>query len=148
MAIGEIIRRDQVVVGLRANDKTQLLRDLAGRAARALSLDGQAIFEALLSREKLGSTGFGKGFALPHARLATVRERFAMFARLARPVEFDAVDGQPVDLVILLLTPDGGGNEHLATLAALARPLRNEQFLHGLRRAPDAEAVHQMLDTA
>jgi nitrogen PTS system EIIA component len=145
MAIGELIGPDRVVVGLRVSDKSQLLQELAGRAATALGLERRAVFEALQGRENLGSTGLGKGFALPHARLDAVAEPFALFARLARPIDFAAIDEGPVDLVILLLTPANGGNQHLAMLAALSRPLRNAGFMQKLRQAPDAAAVHQLL---
>jgi len=136
------------VVGLRVPDKQRLLRALADRAAAALNLDGSFIFDALLARENLGSTGFGKGFALPHARLAALSGQFALFARLARPIEFAAVDGSPVDLIILLLTSADASSEHLATLAALARPLRDEGLLRRLRAAPDAEALYRVLAPA
>ncbi len=148
MAIGELIGPDRVVVGLRVSDKSQLLQELAGRAATALGLDRRAVFDALQGRENLGSTGLGKGFALPHARLDAVGEPFALFVRLARPIDFAAIDESPVDLVILLLTPANGGNQHLATLAALSRPLRNAGFMQKLRQAPDAAAVHQLLVSA
>jgi len=143
MTIGEIIGPDQVVVGLRCGDKAQVLQELAGRAAAALGLDRAAIFDALVMRENLGSTGLGKGFALPHARLETLERPFALFARLARAIDFEAIDEKPVDLVILLLSP--GGNQHLATLAALSRPLRDAAFVQRLRQAPDAGAVHRLL---
>ncbi len=144
MAIGELIVPDRVVVGLRVADKAQLLQELAGRAATALGLDRRAVFDALQGRENLGSTGLGKGFALPHARLDALREPFALFVRLARPIDFAAIDEGPVDLVILLLSPVNGGNQHLATLAALSRPLRNAGFVQKLRQAPDAAAVHRL----
>ena len=144
MAIGELIGPDRVVVGLRVADKAQLLQELAGRAATALGLDRRAVFDALQGRERLGSTGLGKGFALPHARLDGVGEPFALFVRLARPIDFAAIDEGPVDLVILLLSPVNGGNQHLATLAALSRPLRNAGFVQKLRQAADAAAVHRL----
>jgi nitrogen PTS system EIIA component len=145
MPIGEIIAADRIAVGLRVTDKMQLLQELASRAATALGLDRRAIFEALQARENLGSTGLGKGFALPHARLDVLREPFAMLVRLARPIDFAAIDERPVDLAILLLSPANGGNQHLATLAALSRPLRDASFVQQLRSAPDAAAVHRLL---
>lgn len=145
MKIADVIGRDRVIVGLRAADKGQLLQELAGRAASALSLDRRMIFDALLARENLGSTGLGKGFALPHARLDTLGETFAMFVRLARPIDFASIDERPVDLVILLLTPANGANHHLATLAALSRPLRDETFVQRLRQAQDAATLHGLL---
>jgi PTS system nitrogen regulatory IIA component len=145
MAVGDIIGRDRVEVGLRIPDKARLLDALAARAAGALGLDRRTIFEALQARENLGSTGLGKGFALPHARLEPLREPFATFVRLARPIDFAAIDEKPVDLVMLLLSPATGGNQHLAMLAALARPLREAEFVKKLRCAPDAAAVHRVL---
>src|SRR5215472_19226206 len=121
MTVGDLIGPDGVIVGLRPGDKTQLLQELANRAAVATSLEASAIFGALQARENLGSTGLGKGFALPHARLEALSETFALFVRLARPIDFEAIDERPVDLVILLLSPANGGNHHLATLAALSR---------------------------
>jgi nitrogen PTS system EIIA component len=100
---------------------------------------------ALQARENLGSTGLGSGFALPHARLVRLTRPFASFVRLARPIDFAAIDERPVDLVILLLTPEDAGSQHLATLAALARPLREEGFVQRLRQAPDAAALHRLL---
>ncbi len=145
MTIGDIIPAERIEVGLRVADKTQLLHELATRAAAVLGLDRHAIFEALQARENLGSTGLGKGFALPHARLDALREPFALFLRLARPIEFAAIDERPVDLVIMLLSPTDGGNRHLATLAALSRPLRDENFVRRLRQAPDAAALQGLL---
>ena len=148
MKIGEIIQPDHIIVGLRVPDKVQLLRELAGRAALALSLEPGMIFTALQAREALGSTGLGKGFALPHARLELLASRFAMFAHLARPIEFAAIDGRPVDLVVLLLTAADMGSEHLAALAALSRPLRDERLLQRLREAANAHDVYRLLSSS
>jgi PTS system nitrogen regulatory IIA component len=144
--IGDIIGPDQVIVGLRVADKVQLLQELAGRAAAALGTDRKLIFDALQARENLGSTGLGNGFALPHARLDALPRTYALFVRLTRPIEFAAIDEKPVDLVIMLLTPsDDPGNTHLATLATLSRPLRNDLFVRRLRHASEATALHKLL---
>ena len=148
MKMADLIGQDRVVVGLRAPDKTQLLQDLSGRAANALSLDRRKIFDALQARENLGSTGLGKGFALPHARMEGLGRAYALFVRLARPIDFASIDERPVDLAILLLTPANGANHHLATLATLSRPLRDELFVQKLRQAADATAVHRLLASA
>jgi nitrogen PTS system EIIA component len=145
MRISDVIGPDQVIVGLRVGDKTQVLQELASRAGAALDIDRRIILDALQARENLGSTGLGKGFSLPHARLDAVTRPFALFARLARSIDFAAIDGKPVDLVILLLTPANGGNQHLATLAALSRPLRNEGLVQRLRRASDAAEAYSLL---
>jgi PTS system nitrogen regulatory IIA component len=144
MTIGEIIGPDRVIVGLRVADKTLLLQELAERAGGALGLDPRRILDALQARENLGSTGLGKGFALPHTRLEGLREVFALFVRLGRPIDFAAIDEAPVDLVILLLSP-ANDNQHLTTLATLSRPMRDAGFIGKLRQAPDAAAVHHLL---
>jgi PTS system nitrogen regulatory IIA component len=148
MQIADIIGPNHVIVGLRVADKAQLLRELASRAAAVLLLDQRVILDALLAREALGSTGLGKGFALPHARLNALAQFFALFVRLARPIDFAAIDDRPVDLVIMLLTPADAGSQHLATLAALSRPLRDAAFVQRLRQASDAEAVQALLAVA
>src|ERR1700726_1163198 len=126
MKISDLVDRDNIVLDLRAPDKAQVLRELSRRAGSALSIGQDVILSALQAREALGSTGLGRGFALPHARLDQLNEFFALFARLARPVDFASIDDKPIDLVILLLIPAKAGKEHLATLAALARPLRDQ----------------------
>ena len=147
MRIADVIGSDQIIVGLRVADKAQLLQQLARRASAALSQDYQVILDALQSRENLGSTGLGKGFALPHARLTTLTRPFALFARLARPIDFDSVDERPVDLVILLLTP-ASNNQHLATLATLSRTLRDDGVVRRLRHALNVQEVYQILANA
>ena len=148
MPLGELIGANHVIVDLRVADKAQLLQELARRAGAALSLDQRIILDALQARENLGSTGLGKGFALPHARLDGLSRFFALFVRLAKPIDFASIDGLPVDLVILLLTPANASNQHLATLAALSRPLRDATFVQRLRKAPDADALHRLLANA
>jgi PTS system nitrogen regulatory IIA component len=145
MKITDLIGPDQVIVGLRVADKAQLLNELAGRAAAALTLDRRMVFDALVARENLGSTGLGKGFALPHARLNGLRQPFALFVRLGRAIDFESIDEKPIDLAVLLLTPTNGSSQHLATLAAVSRPLRDELFVQRLRQAPDGVAVHKLL---
>jgi PTS system nitrogen regulatory IIA component len=145
MALGELIGPDQVVVDLRVADKTQLLCELARRAAAVLALEQPVLLRALQAREQLGSTGLGRGFALPHARLPRMPRVYALLARLARPIDYDSVDDKPVDLVVLLLTPESAANQHLATLAALSRPFRDAAFAQQIRKAPDAAAMHRLL---
>jgi PTS system nitrogen regulatory IIA component len=145
MALGELIGPDQVVVDLRVADKTQLLSELARRAAAVLALEQPVLLRALQAREQLGSTGLGRGFALPHARLPRMPRVYALLARLARPIDYDSVDDKPVDLVVLLLTPESAANQHLATLAALSRPFRDAAFAQQIRKAPDAAAMHRLL---
>jgi len=148
MTIGDLIAPERIIVGLRVGDKAQLLRELSERAGAALRLVPPVILGALQKREDLGSTGLGKGFALPHARIERLSNRFVSFARLARPIEYSAIDGRRVDLVVLLLTPANAGNEHLAVLSALSRPLRDQDLLQRLRQAADAQEVHQLIARA
>jgi len=145
MTLERLIDRGHVVAGLRVPDKAHLLEQLARRAAAELSLNEQAVFQELRKREALGSTGLGKGFALPHARIESLPGMFTLFVRLARPIDFQAIDGRPVDLIILLLTPQGADNQHLTTLAALSRPLRDEALLNRLRQAADADSLYALL---
>lgn len=148
MRLDELIGPDRIVLGLRVQHKTQLLQELAKRAAAAFSLDERRIFEALRNRETLGSTGLGKGFALPHARLEALTAPVALLVRLARPIDFAAIDERPIDLGVLLLTPADAATDHLATLATVSRAMRDDSVAERLRRAPDAAAAHAVLAEA
>lgn len=145
MDLASLVDPSRVVFGARANDKEQLLLDLASRAAAALNLDPKAILNALRAREELGSTGLGEGFALPHARIEGLDHFFGMFARLKRPVHFDSIDAKPVDLVFLLLIPATAQGEHLAALAAVSRHLRDKEFAARLRGASSVAALCSLL---
>jgi nitrogen PTS system EIIA component len=144
MRIADLLKPEDVVVGLRASDKGQLLAELARRAAAA-HIDAATIAGALQARERLGSTGLGKGFALPHARIPGLTSFFGAFVRLARPIDFQAIDDQPVDLVFLLLIPNDAGNDHVAALAAISRRLRDAEVLRQARKTADAAALYQLL---
>jgi PTS system nitrogen regulatory IIA component len=144
MKIANFLNLDNVVVGVRVSDKNQLIGELARRSAAATGIDAAAISSALQARERLGSTGLGKGFALPHARVPGLLSFFGAFFRLTRPIDFQAIDDQPVDLVFLLLIPMGAGNDHVAALAAISRCLRDTEVLKQVRSAPDAATVHRL----
>jgi PTS system nitrogen regulatory IIA component len=146
--IADLLAPDRVIVPLRVTDKSRLLHELSRRAARLLAADPQAILSALQTREALGSTGVGQGIALPHARIAGLSQMFGLFARLERPIDFDAIDGRPVDLAFLLLMPDQAGKEHLAALAAVARQLRDANVAAQLRAAPTRGEVYDALTLA
>jgi len=133
------------VVDLAAPNKRALLHDLARRAAAALNVDAGIVFNALLKREELGSTGVGNGVALPHVRLAQVRSPFAIMVRLKEPIDFDAVDGQPVDLVCLLLLSKENESAQLNALAGIARRLRRPELLEELRRAPNRVVLYNLM---
>ena len=145
MTIDDILAPADVIHGLRASGKTALLDDLARRAARSLDLDAGTILGALVRREGLGSTGVGDGVSLPHARLETVRKPFGLLARLRDPLDFDAVDERPVDLVFLLLLPIGDGGENLNALACVARKLRDPASAKALRGARDAASLYALV---
>jgi PTS system nitrogen regulatory IIA component len=143
MNIDDFIASDRIVLDLRVRDKAQLLRDLATRS-EAVSGAGTAetILAALLSREALGSTGLGKGFALPHARIEGLNQFVGLFARLARPIDYDAIDGAPVDLVFLLLMPpEAAGNGNVGALAAVSRRFRDAETVARLRKGDAATAL-------
>ena len=145
MVIVDLLAPADVMVGLRVGNKENLIRELARRAATATGADAAVIVNALLSREQLGSTGLGKGFALPHARVSGLARFFGAFARLARPIDYQAIDDLPVDLVFLLLIPAGAENGHVAALAAISRRLRNAEVLSGVRKADTAARLHALL---
>ncbi len=133
------------VIRLRAADKSTALAELARRMAVIASQPPRDIASALAAREALGSTGVGNGVAVPHARLPGLSELAALFARLERPVEWAAIDGRPVDLVFLMLSPAGIGGEHLAALAAVTRRLRDPTVAAAIRAARDPASIYAAL---
>lgn len=147
MEIADLIEQSNIVCGLRAASKEQLLQELASRAAASLNLDQSMIFNALQSREQLGSTGIGEGIALPHARIEGLDRFFGIFARLSRPMDFESIDGVPVDLVFLLLIPAAEQDGQLAALAAISRQLRDKTVAAKLRKAADAAELSGILCT-
>jgi nitrogen PTS system EIIA component len=145
MTLDDLLAPDSVIHGLRASGKAALLEDLARRAARALDLDAGEILAALVRREGLGSTGIGAGVALPHARLDAVRRPYGLLARLREPLDFEAVDERPVDLVFLLLLPTESGGEPLNALARVARQLRDPENAAALRAARNAAGLSALV---
>jgi nitrogen PTS system EIIA component len=145
MDLAHLIAPSCVVLDARARNKEQLLVDVASRAASFLHLDTETISKALQARERLGSTGLGDGFALPHARIDGLDHLFGLFMRLRRPIPFDSIDGSPVDLVFLLLSPETAGGEHLGALAAVSRKLRDKEFAARLREAASPTALYNLL---
>ncbi|MER2252265.1 PTS sugar transporter subunit IIA [Methylorubrum podarium] len=145
MTLDDLLAPDSVIPDLRASGKAALLDDLARRAARALDLDAGEILAALVRREGLGSTGIGAGVALPHARLDAVRRPYGLLARLREPLDFEAVDERPVDLVFLLLLPTESGGEPLNALARVARQLRDPENAAALRAARNAAGLSALV---
>ena len=147
MALGDLLPDGAIVVDLNASSRKQALQTLSETAAHATGLPARRIFDAVLQRERLGSTGMGEGVAIPHARLPGLDSVKGVFARLRNPVDFEAIDGRPADLVFMLLAPDEAGAEHLKALARVSRLLRREDVRQSLRAAPDKEAVQALLST-
>lgn len=145
MDLGDLIRPEYVIASLRAKSKKQVLQDLSAKAAEITGLDAGLIFETLLQRERLGSTGVGRGIAIPHGRLAGLDRMVSVFARLEEPLAFDAADGEPVDLVFLLLAPEHAGADHLKSLARISRLVRDPLAMEKLRASRDKIALHAVL---
>src|SRR5262249_54835562 len=126
MPISDLVAPHAVLLALKVGGKKQLMQELAARAATLTGLGERAIFDCLMQRERLGSTAVGNGIAIPHCKLGKLEKIFGLFARLDRPIDFEALDGRPVDLVFLLLAPESAGADHLKVLARVARLLRDE----------------------
>ena len=133
------------VATVRVTDKAQVLGALADRFAAVYGLDRDEVLDRIEERERLGSTGFGRGVASPHARIAGVTAPVAAFLRLDAAVGFEAADGMPVSLVFGLLSPEQGGASHLQALAAISRMMRDDRMRANLETAPDAEAIYGLL---
>jgi PTS system nitrogen regulatory IIA component len=142
MKIADFLSPASTLVETRALDKKRLLTELAERAARAVGIEAQPIVSAILAREELGSTGMGGGFAIPHARLPGIERSFGLLARLKRPIEFAAIDGEPVDVVFLLLSSDKPKDEQLSALACVARTLHDPATVARLRQAETGGDVY------
>jgi len=140
-----ICRIVDTAIDLSLRDKRALLRDLAHRAAVVLNVEDDIVFSALLKREELGSTGVGNGVAIPHVRLEQVRNPFGIMVRLKDPINFDSIDGQPVDLVCLLLLSKENESAQLNALAGIARRLRRPELLEELRRAPNRVVLYNVM---
>jgi PTS system nitrogen regulatory IIA component len=145
MLLTDLVAPNAVIPALRVNSKKQILQELAAKAAELCGQNERTILEVLQQREKLGSTGVGHGIAIPHGKLPKLNKLFGLFARLERPIDFEALDGQPIDLVFLLLAPEGAGADHLKALARVARLLRDGEVARKLRNSNDAEALYAVL---
>jgi PTS system nitrogen regulatory IIA component len=145
MEINELISAESVIPDLRASSKKQALQDLARRAADITGLHERAIFDVLMERERLGTTGVGNGIAIPHGKMANLDRLYGLFARLEHSVDFQSIDEQPVDLIFLLLAPESAGADHLKALARVSRLLRDGSVCEKLRGTNDAEALFALL---
>jgi PTS system nitrogen regulatory IIA component len=145
MEIDELIGPNAVVAKLRVTSKKQALQELAKRAAELTGQPERAIFEVLIERERLGTTGVGNGIAIPHGKLADLDRLYGLFARIETPIDFDAIDEQPVDLICVLLAPETAGADHLKALARVSRLLRDRVICDKLRGTESAEAIRALL---
>ncbi len=149
MEIADLITPRSVVAQLRVANKKHALQELAKRAASMTGLAERTIYDVLLERERLGSTGIGMGIGIPHGKLSGLAKLYGIFARLERPVPFEAIDDQPVDLIFLLLAPESAGADHLKALALVSRLLRDRTVCEKLRGTDNPDALYALLtDTA
>jgi len=145
MDLSDLISRDGVIASLKAKSKKQALQELAAKAAELTAAETREIFDTLLQRERLGSTAVGRGIAIPHGRLAGLQAIVCLFARLDQPIEFDAPDDEPVDLIFVLLAPEHAGADHLKALARISRLLREPSTIDKLRASRDKTALYAVL---
>jgi len=145
MTLTDLVAPTAIIPALKVNGKKQALQELSARAAELTGQNEKVIFEILLQREKLGSTGVGNGVAIPHGKLPKLGRLFGLFARLERPIDFESLDSQPVDLIFLLLAPEAAGADHLKALARVARLLRDPEIARKLRDSRDADALFAVL---
>ena len=148
MDLNDLIEVSAVMPALKANSKKQLLQLLAEKAAAVTGLPEREVFDTILQRERLGSTGVGNGIAIPHGKLAGISHITGIFARLETAVDFESLDDQPVDLVFLLLAPEGAGADHLKALSRIARVLRDSDTVAKIRATREADAIHTFLAQA
>jgi PTS system nitrogen regulatory IIA component len=145
MRLNDLISPEAIISSLKANSRKQALQEMADRAAFVSGIPARSIFDTVLQRERLGSTGVGGGIAIPHGKLVSIKKIFAVFARLDRPIDFESQDGVPVDLICMLIAPETAGADHLKALARVARMLREPHFVARLRSAKDESALYLLL---
>ena len=145
MMINDILVPEAVIADLTATSKKQALQELARRAAEISGLHERTVFDVLMERERLGTTGVGNGIAIPHGKLANLDRLYGLFARLSTPVDFQAIDERPVDLIFVLLAPESAGADHLKALAKVSRLLRDRPTCDKLRGTDNAEALFAIL---
>ncbi len=148
MDLSDLINPESIFIALNAKNKKHALQELSASAALLTDLPERDIFDTLLQRERLGSTGVGQGIAIPHGKIAGLNKIVGLFARLEQPIDFEAVDAEPVDLVFLLLAPESAGADHLKALARISRFLRAPAAIESLRTAGSNDAIYDILTEA
>lgn len=146
MALADLLQQDAVIPSLKVNSKKQLLQELAIRASKITGVPEREIFDVILQREKLGSTGVGHGIAIPHGKLDNIDKIVGVFARLETAIDFEALDDQPVDLVFLLIAPESSGADHLKALSRIARVFRDPDLVAKLRSTDSDTALYTFLN--
>ena len=145
MEINDLLPPDGVTADLKVTSKKQALQDLAKRAAEVSGLHERTVFDVLMERERLGTTGVGNGIAIPHGKLPNLDRLYGFFARLGQPIDFQSIDERPVDLIFVLLAPESAGADHLKALARISRLLRDQSVCDKLRGTDNAEALFAIL---
>lgn len=145
MDLGDLIAPEGIIPSLKAKTKKQALQELSAKAAELTGLSAREIFDTLLQRERLGSTGLGRGIAIPHVKFKSLTEIVCLFARLDAPIEFEALDDEPVDLIFLLLAPEHASGDHLKALARISRLLREPDVSEELRSSTDRKSLLAVL---
>ena len=145
MQLSDLVSTDGVIASLKAGSKKQALQELSELAAELTEVSSREIFETLLQRERLGSTGVGQGIAIPHGKISSLDRLYGVFARLDSPIEFDSMDDQPVDLIFLLLAPEHAGADHLKALARVSRLLRDPSVVDKLRASNETSVLYSVL---
>lgn len=148
MKISDILSLDNVYPDIKVKNKRLLLQELSTKAAKTAGVDERTVVDAIWERESLGSTAYGAGTAFPHARVDSLKNVVAVFARLIKPMDFNAVDHKPVDLIFMLISPENSGADHLTALAMLSRFLKNEEVCQKLRRAKSKEEIFSILSNS
>lgn len=145
MDLADILTPGGIIPSLKATSKKQALRELSDRAAEMTGIEARQIFDTLQQRERLGSTGLGRGIAIPHVKFKSLKSIVCLFARLETPIDFESHDGEPVDILFLLLAPEHASGDHLKALARISRLVREPSTLERLRVAPDMAALRSVL---
>ncbi|WP_321389277.1 PTS IIA-like nitrogen regulatory protein PtsN [Emcibacter sp.] len=145
MDIADLINLETIIPDMKATSKKQILQELATKAEKVLNRPSHEIVDVLVERERLGTTGVGHGVAIPHGKIPGLDRLYGIFARLAQPVDYDSLDGEPVDLIFMLLAPETAGADHLKALAKVSRLLRDKTTCEKLRGSEGGDAIHAIL---
>ena len=148
MDVTDLVQPKAIIPSLKASSKKQVLQELARKASEVSGVDQREIFDVLLERELLGTTGVGHGIAIPHGKLPNLERIYGVFARMDQPIAFDSIDDEPVDLIFLLLAPEGAGADHLKALARVSRLLRDRSVCTKLRGCESADAIYALFGEA